>query len=297
MKSNFVKQQHYIPQFALKYFENEDGKISFTRINNKPLKLLKTKSIKLMQEKDFYEVRDRDNEYVLRNSIEDSYSYFESNISPNFKIFLNMSLQKDFQDKFIEIVKNEKWSEIEASLLFYLAQLLIRGKDSKKIVYSNSRLPKDYQHIIYLLSTTSQSETAEFAKVMYSGEELEGILHFIKDDTNDGPFPMLLKHIMEKYAVRICITKGTKKLFLSDNPVIVQKFEGEDYILPLSPNMCIILVPIRFKGENIQIDTHIYSLNEDAIDKINRFSILNTDNSLIVSNENDLTFINNILVG
>lgn len=57
MKSNFVKQQHYIPQFALKYFENEDGKISFTRINNKPLKLLKTKSIKLMQEKDFYEVR------------------------------------------------------------------------------------------------------------------------------------------------------------------------------------------------------------------------------------------------
>ncbi|MFS7002274.1 hypothetical protein [Carnobacterium maltaromaticum] len=108
---------------------------------------------------------------------------------------------------------------------------MIRGKDAKKIVYSNSRLSKDYQHIIYLLSTTSQSETAKFAKEMYRGEELEGILHFIKDDTNDGPFSMLLKHIMEKYAARICITKGTKKLFLSDNPVIVQKFEGEDYIL------------------------------------------------------------------
>jgi len=294
VKSNYVKQQHYIPQFALKYFENEKKMIPFTRIDKKPLEFMKTKSTKLMQEKDFYEIKDQENEYILRNSLEDSYAYFENCISPRIQKFRNMTLGEDFQDKFIETVKNEEWSEIEADLLFYLVLLLIRSKSLKKIPYSKSKLPKNYQHILYLLATTSQLETAKFIKEMYSGDEREELLLFIKNETEEGSFPKLLKHIMEKYAVRVCKTKESNNFFLSDNPVIVQKFKGEDYILPLSPNVCIILVPLIFEGENVKIDTHVYSLNEDAINQINECSVLNTDKLIIISKESDLQFIESV---
>lgn len=294
MKENFVKHQHYIPQFALKYFESEDEKILFTQIDREPLKQLKAKSNKLMQEKDFYEIKDQENEYIFRNSIEDSYSFFESNISPNFKKFLDMTLKKNFEDKFVEIIKSGEWAEIEGSLLFYVAQLLIRGKKTKEIMYGKSHLPKEYQHILYLLATTNKSETARFVKEMYLGEELEALLHFIKNDVEEGPFSVLLKQLIEKYAVRVCKTQESTKFFLSDNPVIVQKFEGEDYILPLSPNVCIILVPLIFEGENVKIDSHVRSLNEDAIGQINKYSVLNTDKSIIISKESDLKFIEQV---
>lgn len=295
MKSNFVKQQHFIPQFALKYFGDDQKRLSFTRINKRPLKFLKAKANKLMQERDFYEIKDEKEQYILRNSLEDSYSYFESNVSHSFHRFLKLTLQEDFQSEFINLIKNEEWSEIEAALLFYLAQLLIRGKGVKNLIYSKSKLPMNYRHILYLLATTSQSETAKFVKKMYSGRELEEILHFIRDETEEGTFSILLQHIMRKYVVRVCVSDGSKKLFLSDNPVIVQKFEGEDYILPLSPTVCIVLVPIKFEGENIKIDTHIYTLNGNAIDQINKFSVLNTDDLIIISNESDLKFINGLV--
>jgi len=85
MKKNYVKQEHYIPQFALKNFRNKNNKIPFVNIKKTPLKLLCTSSTKLMQEKDFYEIKDLDGDYVLRNVIEDVYSSWESEISPIIK--------------------------------------------------------------------------------------------------------------------------------------------------------------------------------------------------------------------
>lgn len=116
---------------------------------------------------------------------------------------------------------------------------LVRSKAVKKLTYSKSKLPINYQHFC----TTSQMKTAEFAKGLYN----EGILNFIKEDSKGSIWLKLTKHIIGKYQIRVCLARGERKYFLSDNPVIVQKFEGEDYILPLSPDMCIILVPMNIE--------------------------------------------------
>lgn len=293
MKREFVKREHYIPQFALKYFGNEQGKLPFVNIETAPFKLLFSSTTKLMQERDFYEIKNADGEYILRNSIEDIYSSFESDIGPNYNRFLKLSLKEDFDTEFIKIIKSEEWAEIEASLLMYLVVVLIRGKGVKDITYSKSNLSKSYQHLLHLLMTTSQSKTADFAKGMYVGEELENVLKFIKEDENNA-WSVLMNHIMKNYQIRVCRTTGINKFFLSDNPVIIQKFEGEDYILPLSPNLCIILVPINQEGEIWKIDTHIYSLDDEAVNNINKHSILNTDKLIIVSSRNNVKFIESV---
>ncbi|MBO0457750.1 DUF4238 domain-containing protein [Enterococcus hulanensis] len=295
MKEEYVKKEHYIPQFALKYFQNEDGRIPFTDIKKKPLKIITSKSNNLMHEKDFYEIKDSEGIYILRNTIEDNYSFFEGRISRKFQRLLDLSFQDDFQNKFVELVMNGEWAVIEAELLLYMVFLLIRSKGVKNLTYSKSKLPQNYQHILHLLMTTTPTQTAEFAKNMFNGEELENILYFIKNDTEAIPIKTLSEHIMNNYQIRVCKVKETKRLFLSDNPVIVQKFEGEDYILPISPNVCIILVPMNINDETIQIDTHVYSLNDVAVKKINEQSILNTDRLIIISDERDLIFIEQIL--
>ncbi|EOZ5986975.1 DUF4238 domain-containing protein [Enterococcus faecium] len=246
MKKDYVKKQHYIPQFALKSFQNKQKRIAYTNIEKNPLRIYYSRTDNLMQEKDFYEIKSSNN-YVRRNSLEDDYSFFENYISTDFKRFLELTKQPNFQCEFIKIIKNDEWAQIEATLLFYIGTLLIRGKNVKKFFIRIQKKTTAYNYIMYLLATTSKPYTAEIAKEMFIGQELEVILQFIREEEDNNPVSRLMKNIMEKYQIRIYMTEGNKKLFLSDNPVIVQKFKDQDYILPLSPSVCMILVPIKIK--------------------------------------------------
>lgn len=296
VKKNYVKQQHYIPQFVLKNFQIDNSQILFTNIKKSPLEIHKSRPMKLMQEKNFYEIKDESGNYILRNAIEDAYSSFESGIKPNFQEFIDLSKHDDFQDKFIEIIQNERWAAIESSLLFHLIITLIRGKGVKNLVYSNSNLKDNETHIMYLLFTTSRVKTVEYAKKMYLGQDLEDILLFIKNSSED-PLKVLFEHIMNNYQIRVHKTSGNKRFFLSDNPVIVQRFEGEDYHLPISPEICIGLIPIKMNGDKILIENAIYYMSDKNVERINEQLILNTDKLLIISREDDLEFISNILSG
>lgn len=290
MVNSFVKQEHYIPQFVLKYFENNQGNVSFVNVEVSPIKMLRGSVPKIMQERDFYEIKNEEGDYVLRNYVEKRYSDSESYISPFYNKFLEMSKEGNFDIIFKEIVESEEWAEIESSLLMYLMLLLVRGKGIKKISYSKSDLPKKHKDILHLLLTTNNFVTAEFAKKIYYGEELEEILQFIKENGNNM-WDTLKKHIMENYQIRVFKVNETNRLFLSDNPVIIQKFEGEDYILPLSPELCIILVPLNVVEDSWKIDTKIFGLDNKAVNKINAQSIKNTHKLIIISGENDLEFV------
>lgn len=294
MKNKYVKRQHYIPQFALKFFRNKNNKIPFVNIKKKPLKLLCTSTINLMQERDFYEIKDLDGDYILRNFIEETYSLMESEISPKFQKILNIISSENYRENFIKIVRSNEWAEIETSLLLYLALILIRGQKTKNITYLNSKFSNNEQHIFHLLATTSKFQTVKFAKKLYVGDELEKILYFIKNNPIEGTLYTLVNHIMRNYQIRVCKTVGEKNLFLSDNPVIIQKFEGEDYVLPISPSVCIILIPIKIEDNQAIIDTNIYSLSDDHVAKINEQSVLNTDRLIIISDKRDLLFVENI---
>lgn len=296
VRKSFVKNQHYIPQFVLKNFQRDDNKILFVNTKQFTLKTAKSSPMRLMREKDFYEIKDDHGNYVLRNSIEDAYSSLEGDIKPNFQEFIDLITHDNFQDKFVEIIQNERWVDIETSLLLYLTITLIRGKKVKDLVYSNSDLKDSDKYIMYLLFTTSQLQTVKFAKKMYLGQNLENILLFIKNSSEE-PLKALVEHIMSKYRIRVYKTLGSKKFFLSDNPVIVQKFEDEDYHLPISPEICIGLIPLKLDGDKVLTENTVYNMSDENVERINKQSVLNTDRLIIISNEDDLEFISNIISG
>lgn len=247
-----------------------------------------------MRQKDFYEIKDENGNYILRNSIEDIYSGIEGDIKPDIQEFIDLFTHNDFQDKFIEIIQNKRWGTIEASLLLYLIITIIRSKGVKDLIYSKSNLKDNEKHILYLLITTSRVKTVEYAKKMYLGQELEEMLLFIRH-APEGSLKVLTEHIMNNYQIRVHKTLGNKKYFLSDNPVIIQKFEGEDYHLPITPEICIGLIPIKLKGNEIMIDQTIHLMSDENVDRINEQLVMNANMLLIISNEDDLEFTSNII--
>lgn len=295
MKKEYVKKQHYIPQFALKAFEKNKNGIPFVNISNEPIRLMYSKTMNIMVKRDFYEIKDDEGNYFFRNYIEDNFSLIESEISPNYQKFINLSLKSNFQEEFTRLVVEEEWAEIEASILLYVILTLIRGKEYINLSRSKSELPDSYKNILYSSLTTSRLITVELAKKLFIGEELEGVLDFIKNDIDESPIHILSEHILKKYTIRVCKAIGSKEFFLSDNPVIVQKFEDEDYILPITPKICIILVPMKIKEDTICIDSNIYSLDDYKIDMINEKSFFNTEKLLIISKERDIEFIRKLI--
>lgn len=293
-KKTFVKQQHYIPKFVLENFKGKDEKILFVDISQHPLKTIRSCPGKLMREKDFYEIKDDSGNYILRNYIEDTYSHIEGDIKPNFQELIDLSKRDDFQDQFVEITQSHRWVNIEFSLLVYLITTLIRSKEVKKLVNSNSNLTDKEKHIMYLLFTTSKVNTVKYAEKMYSGQDLENILYFI-ENVQEEPLKNLTEYIMNNYQIRVHKSLGNKKFLLSDNPVIVQKFEEEDYHLPISPEICIGLTPIMVKGNEVFIDSTLYHISDENVERINEQFVLNTDRLIIISDENDLKFISNIV--
>lgn len=295
MKKEYVRKQHYIPQYALKAFQTGKKGIPFINLHHEPIKLRYSQSRDLMQEKDFYEIKNEDGNYIFRNYIEDSYAILENKISSDFNKFVTLSLNNNFQEEFKKMVDTGEWFSIEASLLLHIISTMVRGIGIKHIFKEKSDLPTNFKKLYYLMFTTSKEVATQFANEIFCKDELELALHIIKEDELGSPQSLLSHHIFENYQIRVCSTEEGKELFLSDNPVIVQKFEGEDYIFPISPNICLILVPLNVKGDNIMVNPNIYPLTSKQVDSINEESILNTERLLIVSSNVDIGFIENVM--
>lgn len=69
VKKDFVKKQHYIPQFSIKPFEITEGYCLTVILKTTPCKITRMSTRNIMQENDLYEVKDTDGEYVNRNEI------------------------------------------------------------------------------------------------------------------------------------------------------------------------------------------------------------------------------------
>ncbi|MCT1177729.1 DUF4238 domain-containing protein [Pediococcus pentosaceus] len=290
----FVKKQHYIPRFALKYFTSENGKISYTNIRHEKLRLLMGDVRDLMQEKNFYEVKNDSNEYILRNRLEKQYGSFEASMSSPYKKLLKLLDCENYQQRYLDAVADGTWARIDSDMLLYLIFSLIRGKVLKNSIFLDPSLNHKKEYILYLQMTTSSSNAAEYAKRMYAGNELEDILFFLKSSKNNI-LQVLVKHILSEYRIRVYKTTGNKKFFLSDNPVIIKKFKDEDYVLPISSEVCISFVKLQILQENVLLDSKIQNISDYDVNRINQESVKNTDKLLIINNADDLKFVKDIL--
>ncbi|MGE1109223.1 DUF4238 domain-containing protein [Bacillus wiedmannii] len=291
-KKEFVKKQHYIPQFSIRPFEITKGYCLTVNLETNPFEISEKKTENIMQEKDLYEVKDNDGKYVNRNEMEDNYSKLENSIARRFRKLVDV-LESDKADiEFNKIVKDKtvEWSKDEANLLLHLILTLIRSPHLKNLIDDNKEIPDFMKQIHYLLMTTGQNTAVKLAKELYIGDKLEYALCFLKTNP-EGALQLLFQHLMNNFQLRIYKTRGEKKFFLSDRPILVNKFEEADYVLPISPNICIGTTPLQIKEGKVSIYSQIAYLSDDDVNRINKKIIENTEKMLIIQSNADLEFV------
>ncbi|PGP19209.1 hypothetical protein COA01_21835 [Bacillus cereus] len=291
-KKDFAKKQHYIPQFSIKPFEFTEGYCHTVIFKKTPLKKIKMSTKTIMQENDLYEVKDNDGEYVNRNEIEDNYSKLEDSIANEFQELVEL-LESDKADiKFNKMVKDkmEEWAKYEAALLLHLVLTLIRSPHLKNLIYENKDTPDFMKPIFYRLITTTPENVVKLAKNHLIGDELEIALHSLKTSPVGG-LQVLIEHLMNNFQLRIYKTQGEKKFFLSDRPILVQEFEEADYVLPISPSICIGATPLQIKEGKVSVYSQVTYLSDDDVNRINKKLIQNTEKMLIIQSDADLEFV------
>lgn len=82
-KNQYVKRQHYVPQFSIRPFEVEKGKCLVVDLKN--LEVSKQDTQNILQEIDLYEEKNEFGEYINRNEIEDTYKIFEDYVDKRLK--------------------------------------------------------------------------------------------------------------------------------------------------------------------------------------------------------------------
>ncbi|EEM14152.1 MULTISPECIES: DUF4238 domain-containing protein [Bacillus] len=286
-KKDFVKKQHYIPQFSIKPFEITEGYCRTVILKTTPFKITKMSTRNIMQENDLYEVKDLDGEYVNRNEIEDIYSEIENSIAHSFHEFVPLLASDEVDVEFKKKFATIEWQRNETNLLEHLIFTLIRSPHLKNLVYDNKETPDFMKPIFYRLMTTTRENAVKLAKNLLKGEGLEIALHSLKTSP-EGGIPELYKHLMNNFQLRIYKTRGEKKFFLSDRPILVNKFEEADYVLPISPTICIGAT--LFEGEFSPYNQITY-LSDVDVNRINKRIIENTEKMLIIQSDADLEFV------
>lgn len=291
-KNQYVKRQHYVPQFSIRPFEIEKEKCLVVKLDT--LEITKQRTQDILQEIDLYEVKNEFGEYVNRNEIEDSYKVFEDYVDKKLKRFVDIMMKDDFQKTYTSMIegkRNTQWATMEAGLLFHLIITLIRSPKVKELIY-NSNFPEFMKPIIYRQMTSGKMMAVELSKNLLQGQKLEIALHFLKEENRDG-LEILAKHLMEGYQLRIFRVSGEENLYLSDEPIIIQKFSDADYVLPVSPKLCIGAVKIKLNGNMIQIDSKVYNLTNEEVKEVNYSSVQNATNIVIVQKKEDLENVKN----
>ncbi|PFL59597.1 hypothetical protein COJ27_23715 [Bacillus cereus] len=291
-KKDFTKRQHYIPQFSIRPFEITKGYCLTVNLETNPFEISEKKTENIMQEYDLYEVKDNEGKYVNRNEIEDIYGKFEDSIARRFRKLVDV-LESDKADiEFNKMVKvaTVEWSKDEANLLLHLILTLIRSPHLKNLIDDNKDIPDFMKPIHYLLMTSGQKTAVKFAKELYFGDKLEDALNYLKTNS-ESAFQKLFEHLMSKFQLRIYKTRGGKNFFLSDKPILVNKFEEADYVLPISPKICIGAYPLQRKKGKVFIYSQITYLSDDDVNRINKKIIENTEKMLIIQSNADLEFV------
>ncbi|KAB2425281.1 MULTISPECIES: DUF4238 domain-containing protein [Bacillus cereus group] len=296
VNKQYVRKEHYIPQFSIRPFEISHGFCLTVNLRATPIEILQKKTENIMQEIDLYEVRDNAGNYVNRNEIENGYSKLENYIAPKFRRVLTLLGSEEADINFKNMIKTNEWADKEAALLLHLIVTLIRSPHLKNFIYDKEEIPDFMKSIFYRLMATSQGMAAKLAEEHLSGNRLKIAMQFLETNS-DSILGTLIEHMMNNFQLRIYKTKGETKFFLSDRPILIQKFEGTDYLLPISPNICIGTTDLQpLKGNKISVYSQIIYLPDDDVKNINKKIIKNANEMLIIQGNEDVEFVKEWLV-
>lgn len=291
-KQQYTKRQHYIPQFSIRPFEFAKGKCLIIDLKKDPLKVSAKKTADIMQEIDLYESKDFEGNYVNQNEIEDIYSKFENDISKKFKSLIGLLLSNKSTSEFHHMIKTNEWSSNEAALLTHIALTLIRSPYIKDLIYENDNIPMFMKAIMYRQIIGSQMMAVDHAKSHLNGDELEIALGFLKGNNESG-IQIIFEHLMNNYQLEIYMSDGKEKFFLGDNPILVNKFEDIDYLIPIAPSICLGTAKLRLQNNHVLIKPSFNIVDDSMVRKINHLTLQNARQTIIVSAKKDLDIVKN----
>lgn len=100
---------------------------------------------------------------------------------------------------------------------------------------------------------------------------------------------------MKNYQIWVYKASGEEQFYLADNPILVQQFEGTDYLIPISPKICLGLQSMIIEGDHVLISNEVHQLSDNDVKRINERIIKNADQLLIISTKKDIDFVRAIV--
>lgn len=285
---NFTKKQHYLSRYVLKRFINNTGKIDAVILPS--VKKISSNINDICVEKDFYEDKYKDGQYINRNRTENKFATIESDIANKLEYLFQILNCEDHYEKLKGMHISGEWDYLSVFLMLHLTLVIIRSPVFKEIVFNKDELPLEIKQIFYKEFLFGKEEAKILAINQFQDEELKLILKMLEESNIDGGINILMNNLINNYFIELYQSPANKKFFLSDNPVIINGIDGIDYFMPISPYIAISMK--RFPNVNkVKYKTHIiHKASEKMIDNINRFIVTNANRVIIVQNMGNKEF-------
>lgn len=280
----YTKKQHYISRYILKRFMKKNDKIDAVLINQMEMKRVSTNINDICSERDFYEDKDSSGKYIQRNHTENKFAKMEDAIAKEIDGLIKLLKDDKVAIKIDEMIKSDEWENISIWLMLHLTLVLIRLPSFKKIVYSNESLSNEIKQVFYKNLLWGKVEAEVLAEKLFNGRNFESIQDVIRNGENNGGINVLMNYLVNNYYVEIYRTPFEKKIYLTDNPVIINEITGIDYFLPLTPSYALVLKKITSNEITLRILPEATTL---MVDELNTYLVHKADNLIIVQDMTD----------
>ena len=277
-----VIKQHYVPQFIMRNFADENGLLCIIDKQSSPIRAIKSKSTAILFENDMYETKNLDGSYFDRNVIENKFAQIEGHIA-NVLQAVDSELSN----------RRTLSSDEEAAFALFIALQLVRLPLVREIINASpkGRFTSDvdkeiYDKATYRMMLLSRESGFEYLK--------ENGLELSEEAKEQLKGQSLLEYtasfILSECAIYVLIAPNDNPYVLSDMPVLIDSFSDAKYIFPVAPRIaiCCCLFEEASKSEFggfIQAQSEwIENINKQLCDKANRWIICKSSYSSHILN-------------
>ena len=277
-----VIKQHYVPQFIIRNFADENGLLCIIDKQSSPIRDIKSKSTAILFENDMYETKNLDGSYFDRNVIENKFAQIERHIA-NVLRAVDSELSN----------RRRLSSDEEAAFALFIALQLVRLPLVREIINASpkGRFTSDadkeiYDKATYRMMLLSRESGFEYLK--------ENGLELSEEAKEQLKGKSLLEYtasfILSECAIYVLVTPDDQQYVLSDMPILINSCPDAKYIFPVAPRtaICCCLFEEASKSEFggfIQAQSEwIEKINKQLCDKANRWIICKSSYSSYVLN-------------
>lgn len=277
-----VIKQHYVPQFIMRNFADENGLLCIIDKQSSPIRAITSKATAILFEKDMYETKNLDGSYFDRNVIENKFAQIEGHIANVLhEVDNNLSNRQTLSP------------DEEVAFALFIALQLVRLPMVREIINNSpkgqftSDVDKEiYDKATYRMMLLSRESGFEYLK--------ENGLVLSEDAKEQLKGQSLLEYtasfILSKCVIYVLTAPNDDPYVLSDMPVLIDSFSDAKYVFPVAPRIaiCCCLSEEASKSEFggfVQAQSEwIEKINKQLCNKANRWIICKSSYSSHILN-------------